>query len=130
MLVRTCHRRGAHAIGGMARRCRARTRRERGRARQGPPRQGAGDGGRLRRVLGGPSRLVPVCRAVFDGVLGDRPHQLDRTRDDVDVTSADLLSVRRISGPPTADGCAPTSPYPCGTTRPGCAGRARSRSTG
>jgi malate synthase len=41
---------------------------------------------------------------VFDGVLGDHPHQLDRTRDDVEVTAADLLSVRRISGPPTAEG--------------------------
>ncbi len=48
--------------------------------------------------------LVPVCREVFDGVLGERPHQIDRTRDDVDVRAADLLSVRRISGPPTPDG--------------------------
>ena len=27
--------------------------------------------------------LVPVCREVFDRVLGDRPNQLDRQRDDV-----------------------------------------------
>ena len=27
--------------------------------------------------------LVPVCTEVFDGVLGDRPNQLDRQRDDV-----------------------------------------------
>ena len=27
--------------------------------------------------------LVPVCREVFDAVLGDRPNQLDRQRDDV-----------------------------------------------
>ena len=27
--------------------------------------------------------LVPVCQEVFDGVLGDRPNQLDRQRDDV-----------------------------------------------
>ncbi|GAA3215131.1 hypothetical protein GCM10020256_16470 [Streptomyces thermocoprophilus] len=32
------------------------------------------------------------------------PHQLDRTRDDVEVSPADLLSVRRISGPPTPEG--------------------------
>ncbi|ANZ20598.1 Malate synthase [Streptomyces noursei ATCC 11455] len=48
--------------------------------------------------------LVPVCRAAFDEVLGARPHQLDRTRDEVAVTAADLLSVRRTSGPPTPDG--------------------------
>ena len=29
--------------------------------------------------------LVPVCREVFDGVLGDRPNQLDRQREDVSV---------------------------------------------
>ena len=32
--------------------------------------------------------LVPVCREVFDGVLGDRPNQLDKLRDDVSVTAA------------------------------------------
>ena len=29
--------------------------------------------------------LVPVCREIFDGVLGDAPNQLGRARDDVDV---------------------------------------------
>ncbi|ARX88505.1 hypothetical protein SMD44_07992 [Streptomyces alboflavus] len=48
--------------------------------------------------------LVTVCQDAFDGVLGDRPHQLDRTRDDVEVTAADLLSTRRVGGPPTPDG--------------------------
>ena len=56
--------------------------------------------------------LVPVCREVFDGVLGDRPNQLDRLRDDVAVTAADLLDVR---------------PRPGGTPRPGCATRQRRR---
>ncbi|MCE4946450.1 malate synthase A [Streptomyces albulus] len=105
LLVRTCHRRGAHAIGGMA--------------AQVPSKDPAVNEAALAKVRLDKERetedgfdgswvahpaLVPVCRVVFDGVLGDRPHQLDRTRDDVDVTSADLLSVRRISGPPTADG--------------------------
>ncbi len=48
--------------------------------------------------------LVPVCREVFDGVLGARPNQLDRTREDVEITAADLLSVRRIAAPPTREG--------------------------
>ncbi|MEV6400964.1 malate synthase A, partial [Streptomyces sp. NPDC051907] len=48
--------------------------------------------------------LVPVCREVFDGVLGQRPHQIERTRDDVEVTAAQLLSVRHISAPPTPEG--------------------------
>ncbi|MEG3630108.1 malate synthase A [Streptomyces poriticola] len=105
LLVRTCHKRGAHAIGGMA--------------AQVPARDPAAHEAALATVRLDKEReaedgfdgswvahpgLVPVCREVFDGVLGERPHQIDRTRDDVAVTPADLLSVRRISGPPTAEG--------------------------
>ncbi|WP_030420349.1 malate synthase A [Streptomyces sp. NRRL F-5065] len=105
LLVRTCHRRGAHAIGGMA--------------AQVPVKDSSANEAALAKVRLDKEReaedgfdgswvahpaLVPVCREVFDGVLGARPHQLDRTRDEVEVTPADLLSVRRISGPPTTDG--------------------------
>ncbi|MFB8086813.1 malate synthase A [Streptomyces sp. NPDC055992] len=105
LLVRTCHRRGAHAIGGMA--------------AQVPGKDPAADEAAFAKVRLDKEReaedgfdgswvahpaLVPVCRDVFDGVLGARPHQLDRTRDDVEVTPAELLSVRRISGPPTPEG--------------------------
>ncbi|MBC2906199.1 malate synthase A [Streptomyces cupreus] len=105
LLVRTCHRRGAHAIGGMAAHV--------------PGRDAAANEAALAKVRLDKEReaedgfdgswvahpgLVPVCREVFDGVLGDRPHQIERTRDDVDVEACDLLSVRRISGPPTEDG--------------------------
>jgi malate synthase len=37
--------------------------------------------------------LVPVARAEFDRVLGDRPNQIERLRDDVDVTADDLLDL-------------------------------------
>ena len=37
--------------------------------------------------------LVPVAMAEFDAVLGDRPNQLERTRDDVGVTGDDLLNL-------------------------------------
>jgi malate synthase len=105
LLVRTCHRRGAHAIGGMA--------------AQVPGKDPAANEAALAKVRLDKEReaedgfdgswvahpgLVPVCREVFDGVLGEPPHQIDRTRHDVDVTAADLLSVRRISGPPTPEG--------------------------
>ncbi|MFF8732347.1 malate synthase A [Streptomyces sp. NPDC015171] len=105
LLVRTCHRRGAHAVGGMA--------------AQVPGGDPAANEAALATVRLDKEReaedgfdgswvahpaLVPVCREVFDGVLGDWPHQLDRTRQDVDVTPADLLSVRRVSGPPSAEG--------------------------
>ncbi|QES47158.1 malate synthase A [Streptomyces venezuelae] len=105
LLVRTCHRRGAHAIGGMAAHV--------------PSRDTEANTAALAKVRLDKEReaedgfdgswvahpgLVPVCREVFDGVLGERPHQLERTRGDVEVTAADLLSVRRIVAPPTDEG--------------------------
>jgi malate synthase len=35
--------------------------------------------------------LVPTARECFDAVLGDRPNQIDRKRDDVSVTEAQLV---------------------------------------
>ena len=43
--------------------------------------------------------LVPVCQEMFDGVLGDRPNQLGKLRDDVEVSAADLLAVAKTPGP-------------------------------
>jgi malate synthase len=48
--------------------------------------------------------LVGVCREVFDGVLGERPNQLDRQRDDVHVTSEQLLDVAGVPGDRTLAG--------------------------
>jgi len=48
--------------------------------------------------------LVPVCRAVFDDVLGAHPNQLERLRDDVDVQAADLLAVETAIGEVTEEG--------------------------
>jgi malate synthase len=48
--------------------------------------------------------LVPVCREVFDGVLGDRPNQREKTRDEVSVTAAQLLDVKDTPGEMTEAG--------------------------
>jgi malate synthase len=48
--------------------------------------------------------LVPVCREIFDGVLGDRPHQLDRTREEVAVTAEQLLDIAGTPGERTDAG--------------------------
>jgi malate synthase len=48
--------------------------------------------------------LVPLAREVFDGVLGARPHQKDRLRDDVRVTRMDLLDTRVPNGAVSAEG--------------------------
>jgi malate synthase len=48
--------------------------------------------------------MVQACREAFDKVLGDKPNQIDRTREDVHVTAADLLDVRSTPGDVTEDG--------------------------
>ncbi|MFJ4006144.1 malate synthase A [Streptomyces sp. NPDC090023] len=105
LLVRTCHKRGAHAIGGMAAHVPGKdpAANEAAFAKVRLDKEREAEDGFDGSWVAHPA-LVPVCRDVFDAVLGERPHQLDRVRDDVEVTPADLLSVRRISGPPTPDG--------------------------
>ncbi|MFG2754976.1 malate synthase A [Streptomyces wuyuanensis] len=105
LLVRTCHKRGAHAIGGMAAQVPSKDpdANEAALAKVRLDKEREAEDGFDGSWVAHPA-LVPVCREVFDGVLGDRPHQMDRTRDDVEVTVADLLSVRRVGGPPTAEG--------------------------
>jgi malate synthase len=42
--------------------------------------------------------LVPVAQESFDRVLGERPNQIDRLRDDVDVGATELLDVASTPG--------------------------------
>ncbi|MEV6494861.1 malate synthase A, partial [Actinoplanes sp. NPDC051633] len=95
LLVSTCHRRGAFAMGGMAafipsRRDPAVNEVALGKVREDKERE-AGDGFDGSWVAH--PDLVPVCQEIFDRVLGDKPNQLDRVRDDVSVTAAQLLDV-------------------------------------
>lgn len=106
LLVATCHRRGAHAIGGMSafipsRRDADVNERAFAQVRADKQRE-AGDGFDGSWVAH--PDLVPVCREVFDDVMGERPHQLDRLRDDVAVTAADLLDLASTPGTVTAAG--------------------------
>jgi malate synthase len=50
--------------------------------------------------------LVPVATEVFDSVLGERPNQVERLRDDVQVSTAELLSVPDTPGDVTDVGVA------------------------
>ena len=95
LLVKTCHKRGAHAIGGMSafipnRRDPEVTKRAEEKV-SADKRREAGDG--FDGTWVAHPDLIPVARAEFDAVLGDRPNQVDRQRDDVEVTAADLLNV-------------------------------------
>ncbi len=93
--IRTCHRRGAHAMGGMAAQIPIRNdpaasegALEKVRADK---RREAGDGHDGTWVAH--PGLVSVAREVFEATLGSRPNQLDRLREDVSVTAAQLLEV-------------------------------------
>jgi len=106
LLVRTCHRRGAHAIGGMAAFVPSRSdpevnRRAIAQVRADKERE-AGDGFDGSWVAH-PDLVAPV-REVFDAVLGERPNQVERTRDEVEVSAGQLLDVAVPDGEVTEAG--------------------------
>ena len=105
LLVRTCHKRGAFAIGGMAAFI--------------PSKDPEINEGAFKKVHDDKAReagdgfdgswvahpgMVALCKEEFDKVLGDRPNQLDRQRPEVHVAAADLLAVDRTGGEVTEDG--------------------------
>jgi malate synthase len=119
LLVHTCHRRGAFAIGGMAafipsRRDPEVNERAFAKVREDKTREASAgfDGSWVAHP-----DLVPLCAEVFDEVLGERDssspaspassrrfNQLDVLRDDVSVSAADLLAVDRTPGERTEAG--------------------------
>jgi len=96
LLVQTCHKRGAHAIGGMSafipnRRNPAVTERALEQVAADKRRE-AGDG--FDGTWVAHPDLIATARAEFDAVLGDRPNQVDRQRPEVHVEASDLLDLR------------------------------------
>jgi malate synthase len=106
LLVRTCHRRGAHAIGGMAafipnRRDAAVTEAAVARVREDKLRE-AGDG--FDGTWVAHPDLVPIAAAVFEERLGDRPHQKHVLREDVHVQAPELVRLDVPGGQITTQG--------------------------
>ena len=132
LLVQTCHKRGAHAMGGMAAFIPSRNDQEANEKAfaQVARRQEARGGRRLRRHLGRAPRLRAASRwRSSTRVLGDRPNQIDKQRHDVSVTADELLDAvlgRRRS---TEAACARTSTSASSTSPPGCAATAPRGST-
>jgi malate synthase len=100
LLVKTCHQRGAHAMGGMAafipsRRDAEVNAKAMAKVREDKTResQDGFDGSWVAHP-----DLVPLCQEVFDGVLGTSPNQLGKLREDVSVTAQDLLAVSKTPG--------------------------------
>ncbi len=106
LLVATCHRRSAYAIGGMAAFIPNRRRpdvTERALEKVAEDKRREATDGFDGTWVAHPD-LVATARAEFDRVLGERPSQLDRLRDDVTVTAADLLDVAATPGDVSEDG--------------------------
>jgi malate synthase len=106
LLVRTCHRRGAFAMGGMSAFIPSRrepTINEEARAKIEADKQREANNGFDGTWVAHPDS-VPVARAEFDRVLGERPNQISRQRDDVDVTAEQLLDVASTPGDETEAG--------------------------
>ena len=106
LLVKTCHARGAHAIGGMAAFIPSRRDPEvneiaLARVREDKQRE-SGDG--FDGTWVAHPDLVPVALECFDAVLGERPNQLERQRSDVEVTPAQLIDFDVPGGTITAEG--------------------------
>ena len=106
LLVKTCHRRGAHAIGGMA--AFVPSRRDPkvnelafARVREDKVRE-ANDG--FDGTWVAHPDLVPIATEVFDGVLKSRPNQVERLREDVAVSAGVLRDVRVPGGTITEAG--------------------------
>ena len=106
LLVKTCHRRGAHAMGGMAALIPSRKDPEANEraieavAADKKREAGAGFDGTW---VAHPD-VVETAMAEFDKVLGGRPNQVERQRDDVDVGAAELLDVASTPGAITEAG--------------------------
>ncbi|MEZ4630265.1 MAG: malate synthase A [Deinococcales bacterium] len=106
LMVKTCHRRGAHAIGGMAafipnRRDIAVT--EEALRKVSADKQREAQQGCDGTWVAHPD-LIPTAMAEFDKVLGQNPHQKARQREDVDVNSSDLLNTHIVGGQVTEAG--------------------------
>jgi malate synthase len=106
LLVKTCHKRGAFAMGGMAALIPSRKDPEANEraieAVRGDKEREANDG--FDGTWVAHPDVVSVATEEFDKVLGDKPNQIDRQRDDVDVKAEDLLDIGATPGERTEQG--------------------------
>ena len=106
LLVHTCHKRGAWAMGGMAAFIPSRRDpevNEQALAKvHEDKRREAGDG--FDGTWVAHPDLVPVAKEEFDKVLGDKPNQIDRQRPDVTVSAGQLLAAKETPGDITEAG--------------------------
>jgi malate synthase len=106
LVVKTCHARGAHAMGGMAAVIPSRTDEEANKraleAVRSDKEREANDGFDGTWVAHPDS--VSVAMEAFDAVLGDRLNQVDKQRNDVEASASALLDVSSTPGERTEEG--------------------------
>lgn len=105
LLVRTCHKRGAHAIGGMAAFIPSSDPaiNEIAFAKVSSDKAREANDGFDGSWVAHPG-MVEICRQEFTNVLGDKPNQKDKLREDVNVSAADLLNIKATPGSVTEAG--------------------------
>lgn len=106
LLVKTCHRRGAHAMGGMAAFVPSRKDKEineRAFAKVTEDKEREADQGFDGTWVAHPD-LVPIAKKCFDAKLGNKKNQKEVMRDDVTVDAAALLNTHIAEGKITAQG--------------------------
>ena len=106
LLVKTCHKRGAHAMGGMAAYIPSRkdpevNERALAKVRQDKLRESS-DG--FDGTWVAHPDLVPVAMQIFDQALGEKPHQKERLRSEVQISASDLLNFKVPGGEITETG--------------------------
>src|SRR3954464_7193371 len=106
LLVKTCHRRGAFAMGGMAAFIPSRKDKEindQAIAKVKADKEREANDGFDGTWVAHPD-LVPTAMKVFDRVLGDKPNQIDKQRPDVSVTAGQLHAASETAGERTSAG--------------------------
>ena len=93
LLIKSCHRRGAFAMGGMAAQIPIKgdeAANEAALAKVREDKEREASNGHDGTWVAHPG-LIPVAMEIFDRHMGERPNQLDVARDDVQVSAADLI---------------------------------------
>ena len=105
LLVQTCHKRGAFAIGGMAAFIPSKDPEvnEQAFAKVRADKEREASAGFDGSWVAHPG-MVQLCKEVFTETLGDSPNQLAKQRDDVSVAADDLLAASKTPGERTLDG--------------------------
>jgi malate synthase len=97
LLVKTCHRRGAHAIGGMSAFIPSKDEEVNAKAFEqvSADKEREASQGYDGTWVAHP-KLVSIAQKAFDAKLGDRPHQKNILRQDIEVSANELLAVNSI----------------------------------